>query len=451
VGDAQEAARRRGRETNEIRREDGFDQPVPLVLGRDEPPQREHERPGGRLLRERDPALGCGPRHARVVERPQQPADVRALPADHDRELSPRDTVVDVEAPELPCHGRVLLRGVCRGPRIDAHRLRGAMGRGQFHVRRSGEHLREPEGRDGGRPLEGEDVRLRVRGDDEVARSERLHERLLREGGVVVVVDEQMVEERLGRGGRRFRSADQRREVDDAIGIQHVEVGPGEPREFEPTAEIARRGFRLDLLGCDPGLLGPEQELPDLVREPPQGEQVAVCRPLGGILTLEQVLDERELIGSGQHLGRLRVAEGGEALPKDQVTEAVEGQYVEAGQRRRQSRDEGVARGLARAARSHDQRDALGIRAALHESREPFAEHRGFAGSGGAGDEERTRRVREDGVLCSIGRRGGVHEADATASRRHHRDRGVAVPAPHPRAWSPRRSGAGTTGPPRSS
>ncbi len=424
---------------------------VPLVLGRDEPPQREHERPGGRLLRERDPALRCGPWYARIVERSQQPADVRALPADHDRELSPRDAVIDVEPPELPRDGRVLLRGVCGGPRVDAHRLWGAVGCGQLHVRRAGEHLREPEGRYGGRALEREDVRLRVRGDDEVARSERLHERLLRERGVVVVVDEQMVEERLGRGRRRLRSTDQRREVDAPIGIQDIEICLVEARELEPAAEAARSGLRLDLLRRESRLLRAQEELPDLVREPPQGEQMAVRRPLGGVLSLEQVLDERELIGRGQHLGRLRVAQGREALTKDQVAEPVEGQDVEAGERRRQPCDQGVARGLPRAARSHDQRDPLGIRPALHEPRESLAEHRGLAGSGSAGDEERTRGVRQDGVLRSIGRRGGVHEADATASRRHHRGRVVAVPAPHPRVWSRRRSGADTTDPRRSS
>ena len=105
------------------------------------------------------------------------------------------------------------------------------MGCGQLHVRRSGEHLREPE-EDGGGALEREDVGLRVRGDDQVARTERPHECLLRERGVVIVVDEQMVEERLGRGGSCLLDRS-RREVDDAIGIQHVEVGPGEPGELE--------------------------------------------------------------------------------------------------------------------------------------------------------------------------------------------------------------------------
>ena len=91
----------------------------------------------------------------------------------------------------------------------------------------------------------------RVRGDDQVARTERLHECLLRERGVVIVVDEQMVEERLGRGGSCSARPISAREVDDAIGIQHVEVGPGEPGELEPAAESARLGLRLDL-GRDP-------------------------------------------------------------------------------------------------------------------------------------------------------------------------------------------------------
>ena len=118
---------------------------------------------------------------------------MRSLPADDDGELPPRDAVFDVEPPQLTGDGRVLLGGVRRAPRVDAHRPGCAVWCRQLDVCGAREHLRESQRRHGRRALEGEDVRLRVRRDDEVVRAQRPDERLLGERGVVIVVDEQMV------------------------------------------------------------------------------------------------------------------------------------------------------------------------------------------------------------------------------------------------------------------
>ena len=123
----------------------------------------------------------------------------------------------------------------------------------------------------------------------------------------------------------------------------------------------------LDLLRRETSLLRSKQELTDLVREPTEGEEVAVRGPLGRVLPLEQILHERELVGGRKHLGRLGVPEGGEPLAKDQMAQAVEGQDLEAGERRGQPRDERVARGLPRATRSHHERHPFRVRPALHE------------------------------------------------------------------------------------
>ena len=106
-----------------------------------------------------------------------------------------------------------------------------------------------------------------------------------------------------------------------------------------------------------------EEELPDLVGEPAQGQQVTVRRPLRRVLLLEQLLDERELVGRREHIGRLRVAERGEPLAEDQMPEPVERHDVEAGQRRGQPRDQRVARrSAARGAIPRSARPAPGRR-----------------------------------------------------------------------------------------
>ena len=159
----------------------------------------------------------------------------------------------------------------------------------------------------------------------------------------------------------------------------------------------------MDLFGGQPSLLRPQEELPDLVGEPAERQEVPVGGPFGGILPLEQILDERELVGRGEDLGRLRVAERREAFAQDQMPEPMERQDVEAGERGGQPGDQRVASRLPRAARPDDQRDPLGVGTALHETREPLAEDRGLPGSRCAGDQQRTGTVREHGFLSGIG------------------------------------------------
>ena len=281
----------------------------------------------------------------------------------------------------------------------------------------------------------------------QVVHAERGHERLLRERRIVVVVDEQVIEQgSVRRRHCRLRAADQRGEVHDAIGVEHVQVVAIEARELAPARESARLGPRLDLFRREASLLRSQQELTDLVGEPSQGEEVAVRGPLGRVLPLEQVLHERELIRRREHVRRLGVAERGEPLAKDQMAETVERQDLEAGERRGETCDERVARDLARATRSHHERHPLRVCAALHQPSEPLAEHRGLPGARNTGHQECTRPMGEDGLLPSIEGQRGAHKADATASRRHPRGRAEAGPRrSHP---APRRRGSAvdTTG-----
>ncbi len=87
---AQQAAGRGRREPDDVGDEQLFDQHLASRLVGHEPPQREHVRPGRRLGGEREPALGHRARDARVVERPQQAAEVRALAPHDDRHVVPR-------------------------------------------------------------------------------------------------------------------------------------------------------------------------------------------------------------------------------------------------------------------------------------------------------------------------------------------------------------------------
>ena len=59
---------------------------------------------------------------------------------------------------------------------------------------------------------------------------------------------------------------------------------------------------------------------------------MSVRRPFGRVLSLEQVLDQRELVGGREDLGRLGVPERAEPLAEDQVPESLERDDVEAGE-----------------------------------------------------------------------------------------------------------------------
>jgi hypothetical protein len=162
------------------------------------------------------------PRHARVIERPQETPEVRALPPNHDGEIPPRDAVLDVHASQLARDVRVLLGRMTCEPRIDAD-IGAAVHDAERHHRRRGA-LGEPPQRDVGRPLEGEDVCLRVAGHDEARGAERLEEPLSRERRVLQVVHEHVIEHRLAPLGDERRLPDEPAEVHRALGAEHVEV-----------------------------------------------------------------------------------------------------------------------------------------------------------------------------------------------------------------------------------
>ncbi len=98
-----------GGETHHVGGEQRLDELLALRVVRHEPAERQDVGARGGLGREGEPALGHRPGDAGVVERAQQPAQVRTLAPDHDGHLRPRDAVLHVESPQLTRHGGVLL------------------------------------------------------------------------------------------------------------------------------------------------------------------------------------------------------------------------------------------------------------------------------------------------------------------------------------------------------
>ena len=386
---AHQPARRRRRQPDQIGREHGFDQLLARIAVGGQPPERQHVRERRGLGRERHAALGERARHAGVVQRAQQRSDVRALPAHHDGELVPRDALLHVEPAELAGDRGVLLRRVRREPRLDGHAAVRAMRRLQRDDLRAAEPLGEAADRDVGRTLEREDVRVGVAGHDQVGRGQAGDDRLRGERGVLVVVDEQVVQQRLAVRRHLRRALQQRREVHDVPPVDHVLVLPVEPSELLPPAQSGLLGPLEDVVGREERLLRAREELPYLVGERAHAQHVSVRRPLRRVLLAQQLLHQRELVAGGQQVGRLRVVQPTEARVQDVTRDAVDRHDAELRQRSLEPGEQCLARLVARAPRTDDERDPLGIRAALQELREPLAEDRGLAGARAAGDQQR--------------------------------------------------------------
>ena len=403
LGRAHHPARGGRRQPHQVGREDGFDQLLALVgVGR-QPPERQHVRERGRLRGERHAALGERARHAGVVERPQQRADVRALPPDDDGELVPGHALLHVEPAELARDRGVLLRRVRRGPRLDGDRRFGAMRRLQLDHVRAAEPLGEPADRDVGRALEREDVRVGIAGHDQVGRRQPGHDGLGGQRRVLVVVDQQVVQQRLAVGGHLRRPLQQRREVHDVASVDHVLVLAIEAGELVPAGQAGLLRSRLDVLGAEQRFLRPREELPDLVGERAHAEHVPVRGPRRSVLIVEQLLHQRELVARGQQVGRLRVIQPPEPSVQHVARQSVNRHDAELRERALEPREQGVALGVARRGGAHDERHPFGIGAALEQAGEPLAEDRGLPGSGIAGDQERAGVVSEDPLLLGVG------------------------------------------------
>src|SRR5438874_1542271 len=81
---------------------------------------------------------------------------------------------------------------------------------------------------------------------------------------------------------RRGGLLDQAGEVHQPLVVQPLLVPLEEVRQLVPSRRPGGLRPLADLLRLEQRLLGPEHELPDLVREPPQTEHRAVRRPPGG-------------------------------------------------------------------------------------------------------------------------------------------------------------------------
>ena len=182
-------------------------------------------------------ALGHRPGDACVVECPEQPAEVGALPADDDRHVVPPDAVLDVQASELAGDRRVLLARVGRDPGLDRHALGRSMVRRQLDGRARLEHVEEALERGPARSLEREDVGAGIRRDDEVRGAQPAQDRLGRDRRVVVVVDEHVIERWLATEGFSGRALQDGREVGEVQRVEHLLVLTQEAGQLAPARQ----------------------------------------------------------------------------------------------------------------------------------------------------------------------------------------------------------------------
>ena len=107
-----------GDRPGEVGRQHRLDQRVALV-GRGQPPQREHVGERRRLRLQRQSRLGHDPGHAGVVERADQARRLGARPPHDDAEVAPRHVLLDVDPAQLARDRGVLLGAVQPVPRLD--------------------------------------------------------------------------------------------------------------------------------------------------------------------------------------------------------------------------------------------------------------------------------------------------------------------------------------------
>ena len=246
-------------------------------------------------------------------------------------------------------------------------------------------------------------MRLGIAGHDQVGWREPGDDGLGGQRRVLIVVDQQVVEQRLAVGGHLRRPLQQRREVHDVASVDHVLVLAIEAGELVPPGQAGLLRSRLDVLGREERFLRPREELPDLVGERAHAEHVSVRGPHRGVLIVEQLLHQRELVSRGQQIGRLRIVEPSEPSVHHVPRQSVNRHDAELRERALEPREQGVALGVPRRGGAHDERHPFGIGAALEQPGEPLAEDRGLPGSGIAGHQERAGVVSQDPLLLGVG------------------------------------------------
>ena len=129
-----------------------------------------------------------------------------------------------------------------------------------------------------------------------------------------------------------------------------------------------------------------------------------------GILIVEQLLHQRELVARGQQIGRLRVVQPAEpARSGRDAPRRGSSRRAAPGSEPWNRASRALTRlGVARRG-PHDERDPFGIGAALEELGEPLAEDRGLPGSGVAGHQDGARQsCARTRACCGSGERGDV-------------------------------------------
>ena len=262
-----------------------------------------------------------------------------------------------------------------------------------------------------------EDVRVRIPRHHQAVGGSPDHQRLLGERGLLVVVDQQVIEGRippgrLGAGGRQGCGGliHQPCEVHLVVVVQDVQVAPVEPGQLAPSGETGFVGPCLDLVGAEQRFLGPQQELTNLVGESPEREHAPVRRPVRGVLSRQEFLHPRELVHGREQLRGPLVAEGPEELRDHVVGETVDRHHFHAGKGPGETVQQPPAGRASSRLRPDHQAHPLGVGAGFDQPGEPLPNDTGLAGAGRALDQERTPVMGEDPLLLDIGFEcGGMH------------------------------------------
>ena len=297
-----------------------------------------------------------------------------------------------------------------------------------------------------GRALEREDVRVGVARGDEVGSGQTAKDRLRRQRRVLVVVDEDVVEQRLDHPGRRAPpAAGARRSPPGSRASSTPRYSAAKPRarasRSSPAVAAASRAPPGSgaTPACATGAAGPRRRT-----RGGRGDRRRPATP---------ARPGRRAVREPSRTGRLPTGPRG-ARPSRSFRSRGRARGTSAradrGARRGAWRAASRARHRARDA-THDQGDPFGLGPGFDQPREPLPQHGGLARTRGAGDRTGPPRVVEDLGLRGSGEKDGASmepmlpaAADSPGGRPRPTDRGAAAP----RRMRSRRlgSGRGTTG-----
>jgi hypothetical protein len=196
---------------------------------------------------------------------------------------------------------------------------------------------------------------------------------------------------------------EKRGEIDLTGGRQGLQIPPIEPRHLPVLRDPRPLDQRIEGLGVEQPLLGPEDEVGDLPGETRDSQKVAEPGPVVGLLAGEKLPDDRILLRGGKDLRRLVVAQLAEMTAESPEGEPMDGGNGEVRERSLQTPDEVIPSLPRRSTVQREQGHALRINPRLHEPSEALAQQGRLPRARRARHEEDPALVIEDAGLLPVG------------------------------------------------